>query len=56
MACKLFYKHGSLTFKLGSFRNREKAEEYWNYVKELLRDRLGEVTPVYVETGKGKGK
>lgn len=56
MACNLYYRHSCCTFKVGTFQSREKAEQHWNCIKDTLKDRLGEVTPVYVEKGKGKGK
>lgn len=54
MACKLYYKHGKSTFQLGTFRNRQKAEEFWYFIHERLYDKLGHVEPIYVETGKGR--
>ena len=57
MACKLYYKYGSNSYQLGTFRNREKAENFWTAVKELLEAKLGTgLEPIYVETGKGRGK
>lgn len=57
MACKLYYQYGNITFYLGTFRNRKKAEWYWGAIKVSLEDKLGtDLTPVYVETGKGRGK
>ena len=56
MACKLYYTSGGASFQLGTFRNRQKAEQFWNFIKEALTDKLGLVEPVYVETGKGRRK
>ena len=56
MACKLYYTSGRASFQLGTFRNRQKAEQFWNFIKEALTDKLGLVEPVYVETGKGRRK
>lgn len=54
--CNLYYKHGRYDYRLGSFQNREKAEAYWNLVKEKLRNELGsDIQPIYVETKKGRG-
>lgn len=57
MACKLYYKAGDEDFLVGTFRNREKAERFWEALKTSLAAKLGmKVTPIYVETGKGRGK
>lgn len=57
MACKLYCKHGQESSYVGTFRNREKAEDFWNSVKLALAAKVGSsVEPIYVETGKGKGK
>lgn len=57
MACKLYYKYGAASYQLGTFRNREKAEYFWSAVKELLEAKLGSsIEPIYVETGKRRGK
>ena len=57
MACKLYYKYDTASYQLGTFRNREKAECFWSAVKELLETKLGTgLEPIYVETGKGRGK
>ena len=57
MACKLFYQYGAVSYPLGTFRSREKAEEFWTAIKPQLEDKLGnQLKPIYVETGKGRGK
>ena len=54
--CNLYYKSGRWEYRLGSFPSREKAEAYWNLVREKLRDEVGtDVQPIYVETKKGRG-
>lgn len=57
MACKLYYTYGQESCLIGTFRNREKAEDFWKSVKLALAAKVGSsVEPIYVETGKGKGK
>lgn len=56
MACKLYYEHAGTHWPLGTFRNREKAKAFWQLVKEKLWNELGVTKPIYVETGKGRGK
>lgn len=56
MACKLYYKSGRCSYALGTFRNRQKAEEFWYFIHEALMDKIGQVEPIYVETRKGKEK
>lgn len=57
MACKLYYKHGKGSCYVGTFRNRQKAEDFWKSVKNALAAKVGSsIEPIYVETGKGKGK
>lgn len=54
--CNLYYKHGRYEYRLGSFPTREKAENYWNLVREKLRNELGsDIQPIYVEVKKGRG-
>ena len=54
--CNLYYKSGRWEYRLGSFPNREKAEAYWNLVREKLINEVGtDVQPIYVETKKGRG-
>lgn len=57
MACKLYCKYDQGSSYVGSFRNREKAEDFWKSVKTALAAKVGgRIEPIYVETGKGKGK
>lgn len=57
MACKLYYTYGQESCLIGTFRNREKAEDFWKSVKTALAAKVGgRIEPIYVETGKGKGK
>lgn len=57
MACKLYYKHGKEDYYLGEFRDQKKAESHWELVKAMLQSKLGTcLIPIYVETGKGRGK
>lgn len=51
MACKLYYKYGSADYQIGTFRNRQKAEQFWIAIKPMLEAKLGtDLTPIYVET------
>lgn len=53
-ACKLYIRSGNQDWCLGSFPNREKAEEHWHFIYNDLINRYGtDITPIYVETGKG---
>jgi len=57
MACKLYYKHGQGSCLIGTFRNRQKAEEFWKAIYPSLVMKISSyIEPIYVETGKGKGK
>ena len=50
--CKLYYKLGDSFWPLGSFPNREKAEAFWNLIRERIYNELGVTEPVYVEDRK----
>lgn len=55
--CNLYYKYGRSEYRLGTFRNRQKAEEFWNAIQPMLEAKLGtDLKPIYVETGKGRGR
>lgn len=57
MACKLYYQYGTTSFQLGTFQNKAKAEFFWAAIRAALEARLGsDLKPIYVETGKGRGK
>ena len=57
MACKLYVKAGKVDFYLGSFPNQEKAESHYRLIKAKIETEYGTgAKPVYVETGKGRGK
>ena len=57
MACKIYYSKDQEITLLKELPNRKKAEEYWNMVRpELERLTKMKQRPIYVETGKGKGK
>ena len=57
MACKLYCKHRTGNEPIGTFSNRQKAEEFWNAIWWNLATRYGStIEPIYVETGKGKQK
>lgn len=57
MACKLYIQSGSLDTYLGTFKNQEKAEAHYQLVRSKIESELGtKATPIYVETGKGRGK
>lgn len=52
--CNLYYKYGSSQYRVGSFRNRQKAEYFWQSLRPILEDKLGTgIEPIFVETGKG---
>lgn len=56
MACKLYIRSGSFDTLLGTFKNREKAEVHYQLVRSKIETELGsDATPIYVETGKGRG-
>lgn len=57
MATKLYIKHGPIERYMGQFKTREKAEEYFETCRALLRAKFGiNPTAIYVDTGKGRGK
>lgn len=57
MACILYVKYNGTEFRAGQFKNRAAAESYWNRSKEIYRQKNGQLcSPIYVETGKGRGK
>ena len=57
MACNLFVQWNGYTVRAGIFRNRESAELYWERSKQIYRQKDGTIgKPIFVETGKGRGK
>lgn len=57
--CKLYLRAGQNDNYIGTFPSRAKAEEYYNQVKHEIRKKYGydgQAQPVYVESGKGRGK
>ena len=54
MACMLYIRQNRQERWLGRFRNRQTAEEYY---RQWRKANAGKgIEPVYVETGKGRGK
>ena len=56
MATKLYVTTGECCIELGTFRNRQKAEEFWKAVRYPMTEKLGHIKPVYVETRRGRAK
>ena len=57
MKTKLYTKYGKETAYQGEFRDKAAAEKYFHSIQAQLRCKLGIiVSPIYVQTGKGRGK
>lgn len=57
MACMLYARYNDSDIRLGRFRNREAAEEFFQLWLGTLKSSAGPYpTPIYVETGKGRGR
>lgn len=57
MSCKLYIKYGKEEKYIGCFKNREQAQKEYEIHRAQLRSELGRITsPIYVDTGKGRGK
>jgi len=57
MACKLYLKLGQDSYYIGTFRNKKKAQTFYKATEAMLKGKMGKgIEPIYVETGKGKGK
>lgn len=55
--CYLYYEANGIQEKIALFRNRAKAEEFWQAIGPALERKMGtKLKPIYVETGKGRGK
>ena len=57
--CKLYIRAGAADTYIGEFSSREKAEVHYNLIKGEIKQKYGytvQAEPVYVETGKGRGK
>ncbi len=54
MACMLYIRQNNTERWLGQFKNRAAAEAYF-FQWQRTNGRAGTV-PIYVETGKGRGK
>lgn len=55
--CSIYYQENGKHEHLGTFRNRAKAEEFWRAIGPALERKTGrKLEPIYVETGKGRGK
>ena len=57
MACKLYYQSGDAEHQIGTFQNIQKAQRFWKAIKPSLAEKLGtQIKPIFVMTGKGRGK
>ena len=57
MSYKLYIKYGKEEKYIGCFKNREQAKKHYELHRAQLRCELGViVSPIYVDTGKGRGK
>lgn len=57
MACMLYACENGRDKRIGKFKNREAAEKYWKFYAYRIRMTEGRhPQPIYVETGKGRGK
>lgn len=56
MKCMLYIRYHGYDIRVGSFKNREAAEEYFNKYKNTLKGPGGDPKPIYVESGKGREK
>lgn len=55
--CKLYLAYPDHVARVGEFKDRAKAETYYNQFRRSLEHRHGPGgKQIYVETGKGKGK
>lgn len=54
MACIVYIQQGDTDERLGQFKNREKAEDFFRIWKRSQPGREA-VKAIYVETGKGRG-
>ena len=55
MACIVYIQLGDTDERLGQFKDREKAEDFFRIWKRSAPCREA-VKAIYVETGKGRGK
>ena len=55
MACNLYIRQNGTDERLGQFKDREKAEDFFRIWKRSQPGREA-VKAIYVETGKGRGK
>ena len=56
MACMLYAQYKGSDIRLGRFRNREAAEEFFRLWLETLKSSSGPYpVPIFVESGKGGG-
>ena len=55
--CYLYYRCDGLSEKIAIFKTRAKAEEFWKAIGPALERKMGKkLEPIYIETGKGRGK
>lgn len=55
MACIVYIQHNGTDERLGQFKDRDKAEDFFRIWKRSAPGREA-VKAIYVETGKGRGK
>ena len=54
---KLYCKHKNGERDLGTYRDQKTAEAFWHLMLRRLQELHGtDIQPIYVTTGKGKGK
>lgn len=55
--CTLYYKHGGEEYRIGCFRDQIKAVTFWEAIRPSLEAKFGkDIKPIFVTTGKGRGK
>lgn len=57
MKCKLYLAYKDRVTRIGEFKSREVAEEFYNRHRQELGQIYGQQgKPIYVQGGKGRGK
>ena len=55
MNVKIFIQRDEGPIHVGTFKDKQSAEDYWNRSREIYRDKHGYMPePIYVETGRRK--